>query len=218
KLEAAVELGFLRDRINFGLSWYRNRSSNQLVGYSLPGTTGFASVQANLPATVQNTGLELEFSTLNFKSKNFRWQTSLNISFPKNELLRYPDIEQSSYANTYRVGHPLNIALLYHYEGIDPETGFYKIADVNDDGRFDYQDRVEIRDRGRKYFGGINNVLNYKNLSIQFLWQFVKQEGKLALFDAGMMGIQREIVVQALEEGSQFQQISTSIGTILAYN
>src|SRR5690606_35172781 len=60
KLEAAVELGILNDRIMLSTSYYRNRSSSQLVGIPLPGTTGFTTIQSNLDATVQNTGLEFE--------------------------------------------------------------------------------------------------------------------------------------------------------------
>ncbi|WP_255462678.1 SusC/RagA family TonB-linked outer membrane protein [Galbibacter sp. BG1] len=217
KLEAAVELGFLKDRINVGASWYRNRSSNQLVGLSLPGTTGFASVQANLPATVENKGWEIELSTLNVSNGNFQWQTSFNITFPKNRLLSYPNIEQSPYANVYRVGHPLNIDLLYRYEGIDPVTGLYSIADINGDDRLDYLDRVVIKDVDRKFYGGINNQLNFKDFSVQFLWEFVKQEGKIgSLFDAGQMRNQRAEVLQALEDGSEFQRISTQIEALIA--
>ena len=177
KLEAAVELGFFKDMINFGVSWYRNRSSNQLVGYQLPSITGFTTVQANLPATVQNKGLEIEASTLNFNTKYFRWRTSFNISYPNNELVDYPDLEQSSYANLYRIGHPLNIALLYNYDGIDPETGLYRVVDVNEDGRLDYADRTIILDQNRKYFGGVQNEFNYKGLSLNFLLEFVNQDG-----------------------------------------
>lgn len=176
KLEAAMELGFLEDRINLGVSWYRNRSSNQLVGYPLPAITGFTTVQANLPATVQNTGWEIELSTSNIKSKNFRWQTFFNISFPKNKLVNFPNIDQTAYANIYRVGHPLNILLTYQYNGIDPETGLYQVIDVNEDGSYDYQDRIAINDMGRKYFGGITNNISYKGLRLSFLWEFVKQD------------------------------------------
>src|SRR5690606_38736367 len=56
KLEAALELGFFKDRISVTTSYYRNRSSNQLVGIPLPGTTGFPSLNANLDATVENSG------------------------------------------------------------------------------------------------------------------------------------------------------------------
>ncbi|MBC9795372.1 SusC/RagA family TonB-linked outer membrane protein [Sinomicrobium sp. FJxs] len=175
KLEAAMEVGFLQDRINLGVSWYRNRSSNQLVGYPLAAITGFTSVQANLPATVENTGWELELSTLNIKSKNFKWQTFFNISFPKNKLVNFPNIDQTSYANRYRVGHPLNILLRYQYNGIDPETGLYQVLDVNEDGSYDYQDRVVIKDIGRQYYGGITNNFSYKGVRLSFLWDFAKQ-------------------------------------------
>lgn len=218
KLEGAVELGFFKDRVNLGISWYRNRSSSQLVGYALPSITGFTSVQTNLPATVENTGVEVEVSTMNFQTDNFRWQTFFNISFPKNELIEYPDIEQSSYANMYKVGHPLNISMLYQYAGIDPETGFYSIEDINEDGRFDYEDRVVIQDRGREFFGGMNNSISYKNISLQFLWEFVKQEGTLNLFETGAMGNQRVDVMQALEGSSHFQQVSQSPQASIAYS
>src|SRR5690606_204267 len=52
KLELALDLGLFRDRIRINGVYYRNRSSNQLVGIPLPRTTGFASVNANLGATV----------------------------------------------------------------------------------------------------------------------------------------------------------------------
>jgi TonB-linked SusC/RagA family outer membrane protein len=218
KLEAAVQLGFNEDKINLGISWYRNRSSNQLVGYTLPATTGFSSVQANLPATVENTGFEIEFSSLNIKTKNFQWQSSFNLTLPENKLVSYPGIEESSYANTYRVGEPLNIALQYRYEGIDPETGYYQVADINGDGSFDYDDRIIPWDRGRKLFGGISNSFKYKNFSLQFLWQFVEQEGILGLFNGGLIQNQRRDVFQSLQDDSDFQQISTSLAASQAYN
>ncbi|MBZ9629797.1 SusC/RagA family TonB-linked outer membrane protein [Salegentibacter sp. LM13S] len=218
KFEAAIELGLFKDKLRMGVSWFRNRSSNQLVGFSLPAITGFSSVQANLPATVENTGLEVEVSSVNISSDKFRWETSLNFTLPRNELISYPDIEQSSYANTYRIGEPLNISLLYQYKGINSETGFYNVTDVNEDGRFDYQDRTVAWDRGREFFGGISNTVSYGNFSLQFLMQYVEQEGLLALFDAGSLGVQRADVTQALSENSTYQRISRSIAASRAYN
>jgi len=210
KLEVGIELGFIDDKIRLSLSRYRNRSSNQLVGYSLPYTTGFNSVQANLNATVQNSGWELEATSFNINTDDFKWQTSFNISFPKNELLSYPNIEQSSYANTYRVGHPLNISLLYEYTGLDPETGFYTVRDVNEDGSFDYQDRIIIQDQNKEFYGGINNTFSYNNISLQFLFEFVKQEGRIDLFDAGSPYNLFERDLTTPEEEDGFQTISQS--------
>lgn len=208
KLETAIELGFLEDKIMLSASWYKNRSSNQLVGYPLPSIAGFVNVQANLPATVENSGWEITANTKNFNSEKFRWETSFNMSFPKNELVSYPDIDQSSYANTYRVGYPLSIDLLYQYTGLDPETGYYTVRDVNEDGRYDYEDETEIRERDKMWYGGIGNNLLYKNFSLQFLWSFVKQNGRSNLFLAGGP---RNLPVEAyssLEENSKYQIVS----------
>ena len=177
KLEAGMELAFIQNRINFSLSWYRNRSSNQLVGYPLAATTGFSSVQANLPATVQNMGWEVELSSINIRTKDFRWQTSFNISLPKNKLVRFPNIDQTAYAQQYRVGHPLNISLRYKFDGIDPETGYYQVVDVNGDESYTYEDRMVIKNMGRKYYGGVSNNFTYKGWRLNFLWDFVKQNG-----------------------------------------
>jgi len=217
KLEGGIELGFIEDRIRLDISYYRNRSSNQLVGYPLPTITGFTSVQANLPATVENTGWEVEFTSLNLKSENFRWQSSFNISLPRNELVSYPDIEQSSYANTYRVGHPLNISLLYDYTGLDPETGLYTFRDVDDDGSYDYQDRLIIENRNSIYFGGFSNNISYKNFSLQFLLEFVKQEGRQISFSAGDISNASKVVLVGLEENSSYQRISQSSASINSY-
>lgn len=218
KLEAAIELGLFKDRFFLSVSWYRNRSSNQLVGYPLPATTGFSSVQANLPATVENKGFEIEVSTLNIQAKDFEWQTFFNLSLPDNELISYPNLDQSSYSNTYRVGHPLNIELLYNYAGLDPETGFYTIGDINKDGRFDYQDQEFIWERGREFYGGIGNNITYRNFSLSFLFDFVKQEGELNLFKAGEFGNQRQEVIKALGVNDEFQTISQSIPFSRAYS
>ncbi|RZM17595.1 MAG: SusC/RagA family TonB-linked outer membrane protein, partial [Pedobacter sp.] len=43
KKELGVELGFLKGRLQVSTNFFRNRTRNQLVGYSLPGSTGFTS-------------------------------------------------------------------------------------------------------------------------------------------------------------------------------
>ncbi len=179
KLEAALELGFLKDRILFSTSYYRNRSSSQLVGIPLPGTTGFPSIQSNLNATVQNTGLELELNTLNFSSANFEWSTAINLTVPRNKLLSFPNLEASTYSNQYVVGEPLDILLLYQSTGVDPQSGTYTFEDVNGDGIINSPaDRIAKVQTGPRYFGGIQNSLTYKNISIDFLFQFVKQKAR----------------------------------------
>ncbi len=176
KLEVALELGFLSDRLQLSAAWYRNRSGNQLVGIPLPATTGFSSIQANLPATVENKGLELELNTVPVSAGHFRWSSNFNISFPKNKLVSFPGLEGSTYANQYVVGYPTSIVKVYHYEGIDPETGLYQFTDYNDDGSITSPDDNQvIEEVGVRYFGGWSNQFAYKQWEFSFLFQFVKQ-------------------------------------------
>ncbi|MDN6342160.1 MAG: SusC/RagA family TonB-linked outer membrane protein [Lactococcus lactis] len=178
KLETALELSFLKNRIRTEIAWYRNRSSNQLVGYPLPATTGFASVQANLPATVENKAWEISLSTKNINNEDFKWQSHINLTIPKNKLLEFENIEETSYSNIYKVGEPLNISLLYQYDGIDQSTGFHQIKDINGDGVYNTDDQVVVKNLGRKFYGGLQNSFSYKNLNLQFLLQYVKQENR----------------------------------------
>ena len=180
KLEAAMELGFLKDRIMLTAAWYRNRSSNQLVGYVLPPTTGFTSIQYNLPALVQNTGLEIELNTTNIKTKAFTWSSSFNISFPKNKLVSYPNLKSSAYAFTYVIGEPLSISNVYHFTGVDPQTGLYTIEDIDKSNSYTAADKMP-RFVGQRYYGGLQNSINYKGFQLDLFFQFVKQAGKRSI-------------------------------------
>ncbi len=224
KLEAALQLGFNQDKINLEVSWYRNRSSNQLVGYPLSAITGFTSVQANLPALIQNKGWEIVLSSINVQTKNFSWETSLNATFPSNKLLEFDDLNLTPYRETYKVGYPLDISLRYKYDGIDPETGLYRIADVNNDGRFDINDRVSINRLGRKYYGGISNILSFRNLDLGVLFEYVRQERPTYLAEMsnspGRFGNNSTDILDAWrQEGdaTNVQRLSQSIPSLLAY-
>lgn len=176
KLETAMEASFLKNRLNLTASWYRNRSSNQLVGLQLPLVTGFSSVQANLNATVENSGWEFELNSNIIRSSDWNWNTGFNISFPKNKLISFPGLEGSPYATMYSVGQPTTILKLLEYQGIDPATGRYRFKDSNNDGKISILDDAQtVENIGVKFFGGWQHEVRYKNLSFSFLLQFVKQ-------------------------------------------
>jgi TonB-linked SusC/RagA family outer membrane protein len=214
KIEAAMEVGFLQDKIFLTAAWYQNRSSNQLVGIPLAGTTGFQSMQANLDAVVQNTGFEFTVRTQNFNTQNFKWTTSLNLTFARNKLISFPGLSASPYKEQYRIGKPLNIELNYNYTGIDNQKGVYLFEDINKDGIISFpEDRQSVVDFNPQYFGGLQNVLSYRRLKLDFLFQFVKQDTRSYYNGvAGQMSNQPEsAVVSWIKPGDiASQQIYTS--------
>jgi TonB-linked SusC/RagA family outer membrane protein len=178
KLEGGLETGFLHDRIFLSADYYLNRSGNQLVGLILPSTAGFTSITANLPAVVQNTGLEFALSTTNIKSRSFTWTSSLNLTIPRNKLISFPGLASNpNYHNTYQEGKSLYIKPTYIFTGVNPQTGLYTFKDVNGDGMLDSRDQQFVKQVAQNYYGGLENSFMYKGWQLSFLFQFVKQTG-----------------------------------------
>lgn len=189
KLELALETGFFKDRIFITAGWYSNRSSNQLVGNPLPTITGFSSIQANLDATVENTGIEITLRTVNFQRQSFNWSSSFNLTIARNKLLSFPNLGGSTYKNSFVIGEPLNIKKVYHYTGMNPQTGIYQFEDYNADGSITAaEDKQSVRDLNPKYFGGFQNTITYKNWQLDFLFQFVSQLNYNGSYRSGLPG------------------------------
>jgi TonB-linked SusC/RagA family outer membrane protein len=188
KLEAAVELGFLDNRLNLTGAWFLNRSDNLLINYPLSPQSGFSSYTANLGATVQNSGIELEVKGTPIQKKDLAWTVSFNLSAYRNKLVRYPGLKESGYASRYVLGQPLHIVPLYHFTGF--KDGQATVEDANHDGAIspglkanDQGDYLVAGNLDPKYYGGLTNSLRYKQWTLDLLFNFVKKQGyELAAF------------------------------------
>lgn len=182
KLEFALEMGFLNDRLLFNATWFRNQCSNQLVNYRLPAQTGFYNIVQNLNALIENKGIELELS---FKTKTINklnWSVALNVTFPKNTLISFPGLATSSYATTYRIGHPLSVIYKYNSLGVNPQTGIYEFEDFNKDNAITTADYQVVGNTDPKWFGGINNTITHKNWQLLVFCDARSQMGRNYLF------------------------------------
>lgn len=171
KLEFAIDLGFLNDRISFTANYYRSRSSDQIAYNALASQSGYNSYQANLPALIQNKGLELELNTNNIISKDFSWKTNVNFTFTDNKLLEFPDLDKSFSASSYVVGESINLFRLYHYLGVNSANGAAIYEDRDGNGTININDRY-VADLGTPFFGGFNNTFTYKGFELGIFFQF----------------------------------------------
>lgn len=179
KAEAGIDLGFLKDRLLLNTTYFQNRSSNQLLGYSLPIITGFTSITKNLPATVENMGWQLTLNTINVKTKNFGWSTHVNLTIPENKLISFPNLATSGYSSSLIVGKSISIKELYHLVGVNDTTGIYQFSSKSGPTYNPVYgtDNTVIINSAPKFYGGIQNSLNYKGFQLDILFQFVKQVG-----------------------------------------
>ncbi|NII26071.1 SusC/RagA family TonB-linked outer membrane protein [Pseudoflavitalea sp. X16] len=177
KLEVAVELGFGQDRFLVSAAWYRNRSNDPLVLYPLSNVTGFPNIATNLNGVVvDNTGFEISLSTVNIKNQAFEWTTNFNMTIPKNKLVAFPGLEQSSYATKYIVGQSLNIGIMADHIGVDPQTGLHKIADLDTNGLFNSPaDMRPLFHTDPKIYGGLQNTFRFRQFECSFLLQYHRQ-------------------------------------------
>lgn len=178
KLETALDLGFIKDRLRLSVAYYSNRSDNQLIGLPLPPSLGFSVIQSNLNATVANTGWEFSLETANINNGDVTWTSSINLTVPTTKLITYPNLESSVHANRYREGQSLFVVPTFRSTGVNPNTGLYEFEDVDMDGFIsapnDYQ---FLQETSPVFYGGIVNNLQYKNLSLDVHFQFAQQSG-----------------------------------------
>ncbi len=176
KLDLGLDIGLLKDKILISADYYDHRSSNQLLSYPLPGITGFTSVLTNLPAKIQNRGFELQVSSTNMRSKNFRWESIFNITVPQTILLAYPGIESSAFS-LLTVGESFFSSRVLHYLGVDPQTGLYTFEDYDKDGKISSpNDYKKIINNGQQFYGGFENKLMYRGWSLDVNFHFVRQK------------------------------------------
>ncbi|MBS1525966.1 MAG: SusC/RagA family TonB-linked outer membrane protein [Bacteroidetes bacterium] len=174
KTEVGLELGFFKDRVLLNTSFYLNRSTNQLVNYTLPSITGFTSIQENIPALIQNRGWEMSLSSINLSSAKLQWKTSINFTVNRNLLLKgalglSPYFEQI-------IGDEVGSRLVYQSMGVNPFTGLYQF--LTKQGTITSNpnpqtDQTFLIDPNQRFYGGIQNSVRYKNFQLDFLFQFV---------------------------------------------
>lgn len=178
KLEMALELGFLKNRVLFNVNRYQSRSRDQLVAYTIPSITGFTSYQANLPAVVKNTGWEFELTTFNIKNSHFNWSTNFNLTLPRNVLESFQNLASSSYANSLVIGEDINRVYGYQFIGLD-NTGQALYRSKNGGATNSPDSETDayytIGKRTPDFYGGIGNSFTFYGWSLDILGQFAKQ-------------------------------------------
>ncbi|MBS0027681.1 SusC/RagA family TonB-linked outer membrane protein [Chitinophaga sp. 22321] len=189
-LSTGVEMG-LFNRVSMTMDLYRRRSENLLQKVQLASVSGFPSQWKNV-ATVVNKGLEVVINSDNIINDDFKWNSSFNISFNKNEIISVANgaLRQGYYAqNRFYLypGDDINTLKAVKYAGVDPQSGkpqFEKllfdnsgklsgIKLVNSLGEVDaVSDNRQFQKIGSfqpRYFGGLTNTFAYRQFSLSIL-------------------------------------------------
>lgn len=190
-----LDISILNNRIDVTVDAYLKKTKDLLYAVPLPNTTGFASITRNI-GSIENKGLELMITTHNFV-KDFKWNSSLNLSFNRNKVLSLPDeVMTNGYITSgdfqiLKEGEPIGTFFGYNNMGVyardednDKQkrnltaTGkVFKGGDVNwedidKNGIIDAKDRSILGNAQPKFTGGFNNDFSYKGFSLNVFFQF----------------------------------------------
>lgn len=195
QFDAGIDVSFFSNRINIVADYYDKRTKDLLLDVQIPGSSGFTSSLQNV-GSVKNSGLEFAINTVNFDGE-FKWKTSFNITFNKNEVLdlggEYERVvgggsasKQITNTGILRVGEPVGAFYGYVTDGLfqtqaevdagkaagQPTTsviGDRRYKDTNGDGKFNESDRTILGYAQPDFFWGLTNTFTYKNFDLNVL-------------------------------------------------
>jgi TonB-linked SusC/RagA family outer membrane protein len=173
-----VDFGFFNQRISGSVDIYQTKTTDLLLPFALPGSTGFDKVTTNIGST-QNHGLEFSLSTQNILAKNgFQWNTDITAAYNKGKIVELSLGKVDDIGSARFIGEPLNVYYDYEKIGIwqtgeeaqaakfGSKVGQIKIKDQNGDGKITADDRTILGSADPTFTFGFNNTFSFKGFDL----------------------------------------------------
>ena len=164
----SIDVGFLKNRLNLNLSFYRRKGYDLVSSVLVVSTTGFATQSYNTSEQV-NQGFELMLSGTPLKTKDWRWSLNGNIAYNQNVLTKYQSPTGSALGDIY-VDYPLGKIFTGKLTGIDAATGLYtyeKRSDYDESKSNGWENYMFYIGSGNyPWTGGLSTNLSWRNLSL----------------------------------------------------
>ncbi len=181
-----IDFSLFNSRVSGALEYYTSNTTDLLLLRSIPSVTGFRTTYENVGETTGN-GVELTLNTVNVRTKDFEWSSSLSASWQQNHIVALQNGKFDDINNGLFIGQPKSAVYGYASNGIwKPEDaaemakfnalsanlfsfGNARPVDQNGDYKIDANnDRVIIGNADPKYIAGLTNTFNYKNFELSF--------------------------------------------------
>ncbi len=173
--EIGLETKFLNNRMGLDITYYSQKSKNQIMGMASSWTSGYTYRLINA-GEIDNKGVEIALNTRPIQTKDFSWDLNLNFSKNSNKVRRLVDdmdmfeLEKASWLDVQvaaKVGENFGSIVGPDFKRnnagqilIDPSTGLPE---------YDKSNHV-LGNASWKWTGGITTTLTYKNLSLNAIF------------------------------------------------
>ena len=113
---AALDFAALENRIGFTFEIYGRNSKNLITTRTIPQETGFTSTSSNF-GEMSSKGIEFTLNTVNVRTRDFRWETSINIAHNTDRVDKV-HIDENSYTPS-KEGYSSSAVFAYKTAGLD---------------------------------------------------------------------------------------------------
>ena len=191
QFDAGLDLGLLKNRLNFTIDYYNKLTDNLLVNLPLPLASGIGTITKNI-GSIKNSGLEF---SMNAKILNgaFKWTLDANFTTLQNRVTnlgslsgyfygavqRFPNIFQMKVGESVGNFYGLIYEGVYGTNEVLPKgsvPGDKKYRDISGpdgtpDGVINDLDRTVIGNSQAHLFYGFTNTFKYKGFDLSILCQ-----------------------------------------------
>lgn len=177
EISTNYEVGFdyrmFDDRLSVDLTYYYNRTRNQILDAPIDPTTGYTRATIN-SGTVQNMGLELELGAIPVVTPDFKWTTKVTWSTNQNKILSLAEGSDenqviASVGGTFHLIGTVggSVTDIWGYKLVRNEDGHVVIGK---NGLPERPSEIErVGNASPKWRAGWLNQFSYKGLSVSIL-------------------------------------------------
>jgi TonB-linked SusC/RagA family outer membrane protein len=176
-----IDFSMFNRRITGSVDAYTSKTSDLLQNRSLLTVTGYTSAFFNIAQT-SNHGFDINLSTVNVKTKNIIWTTTINAAWQKDKVVSTAYGDQNDIPNNLFIGQSQGVIYGYKSMGLWHEAdsslfkafknnsfspGFTRVADINGDNKIDpNNDRQIIGWTRPRWVVGMTNTFSYKDFDL----------------------------------------------------
>lgn len=175
--EAGTNLQFINNRLGLDFSIYRKKTTDDIVQVSTSSASGYTSAMMNI-GEIRNTGIEILVYGVPVNTKDFTWNTSVNLANNTSKVLNLGGAGSMSIDGAVARSGNASIQNIVG-KSYGQIVGYKYKTDANGNRIFDSKglpvrsDKQEILGDGvYKLTGGFKNDFTYKAFSLSFLVDF----------------------------------------------
>jgi len=180
-----MDISILKNRVSATVDFYQKKTVDAIVMKPIPYEYGMTTMPIN-GGTLMNKGYEIALNVVPIRTRNFNWSMRFNTAKNFNEISDAGVVSQSLWiaaagGSLYKEGYPISGFWAFDYAGLDA-NGHPLFNKLEKDNAAKTNDAtlgmVFVGQKDPKFTGGLGNNFQYKNFSLNILFNIALGQHK----------------------------------------